>query len=305
MKKQNRYNRNYKNSAKKEKAIMLASSVFVLTALTLTGVYVKGNSEKEKNDGYNIDFNTLENETPKGSSQLTEKEPSAMPDFANSLQDEFMEVPQDDLDYSPIEEVDSGLIEIPGLTDAEEGFVLGKEIETLIEEAENAIKEESINEIKDEVVVQKEVEIKQEEVFVPDVEAGDYLLWPVTGNVIIPYSMDQTVYFPTLEQYKYSPALVISATEGCEIYTVAGGYVTDVFTDEEIGNAVSVDIGNGYEVIYGQLKDVSVKEGDLLKKGQVIGNVATPTKYYSVEGTNAYFALKQNGESRDPLGVLE
>ena len=31
---------------------------------------------------------------------------------------------------------------------------------------------------------------------------SEELLWPMEGNVIINYSMDSTVYFPTLDQYK-------------------------------------------------------------------------------------------------------
>ena len=293
MGRQNRYNRNNKMSMKKEKVIMVTSSVLVLAALTMTGIYARGNSQKDKNDGYIIDFGTLENEASDEGEELMEQTPFATSEVPNNqvaetpfVQEEFVEVPQDDLDYSPIEEVGSGLVEIPGLTDenVDDSVVLEKETETLMEEAENSVKEE---------------------VFVPDVKMGDYLLWPVTGSVLIPFSMDQTVFFSTLEQYKYSPALVIAAEEGTEISAVAGGYVTDVFYDEEIGNAVSVDIGNGYEVTYGQLKDVSVKEGELLKRGDDIGVVAAPTKYYSVEGANAYFALTHDGESMDPLGALE
>ena len=35
------------------------------------------------------------------------------------------------------------------------------------------------------------------------------LTWPASGAVLIGYSMDQTVFFSTLEQYKYNPALII------------------------------------------------------------------------------------------------
>ena len=42
----------------------------------------------------------------------------------------------------------------------------------------------------------------------------DVLRWPVNGNVIIPYSMEQTVYFSTLDQYKYNPAIVIAGEVG-------------------------------------------------------------------------------------------
>lgn len=45
----------------KEKAIMLAASVFVLSALTLTGVYVKENNVKQNDDGFSIDLSSLEN----------------------------------------------------------------------------------------------------------------------------------------------------------------------------------------------------------------------------------------------------
>jgi len=30
----------------------------------------------------------------------------------------------------------------------------------------------------------------------------DKLLWPIAGNILVDYSMDKTVYFPTLDQYK-------------------------------------------------------------------------------------------------------
>ena len=33
------------------------------------------------------------------------------------------------------------------------------------------------------------------------------LVWPVNGTVLMSYSMDKTIYFSTLDQYKYNPAL--------------------------------------------------------------------------------------------------
>ena len=42
--------RRNRNSVRKERAIMLASSVLVLTALTVTGVFVKRNNNEEKED---------------------------------------------------------------------------------------------------------------------------------------------------------------------------------------------------------------------------------------------------------------
>ena len=43
------------------------------------------------------------------------------------------------------------------------------------------------------------------------------MIWPVSGTVLMNYSMDKTVYFATLDQYKYNPALVISGAEGDQV----------------------------------------------------------------------------------------
>ena len=47
------------------------------------------------------------------------------------------------------------------------------------------------------------------------------LLWPVKGDVILDYSMDKSIYFSTLNQYKYHPAIVISAPLGSEVQCAA------------------------------------------------------------------------------------
>ena len=134
---------------------------------------------------------------------------------------------------------------------------------------------------------------------------SEELLWPMEGNVIINYSMDSTVYFPTLDQYKYNPAIVIEAHEGDLITAAAAGKVTGVYEDREIGKAVTMDLGNGYEVTYGQLDNILVSEGSYVAKGDVIAQVASPTKYYSVEGTNVYFKLTKDGVPVNPMSKLK
>ena len=133
----------------------------------------------------------------------------------------------------------------------------------------------------------------------------DSLVWPVVGNILVNYSMDKTIYFPTLDQYKYNPAIVIQANEGDMITAAAAGKVTDVFEDPQIGNAVTMELGNGYEVTYGQLTGILVSEGSYVSMGDMIAQVAAPTKYYSVEGTNVYFRLTKDGEPVNPMTRLQ
>jgi murein DD-endopeptidase MepM/ murein hydrolase activator NlpD len=117
--------------------------------------------------------------------------------------------------------------------------------------------------------------------------------------------MDQTVYFSTLDQYKYNPALIIGGEVGDEVISAARGIVTDVSETVETGMTVTVELGGGYEVIYGQLMEVTVSPGEYIEKGQAIGKLAEPSRYYSVEGCNLYFQLLKDGESENPIEYLE
>lgn len=130
------------------------------------------------------------------------------------------------------------------------------------------------------------------------------ILWPVDGEVILSYSMDKTVYFKTLDQYKYNPALIISGAVGDQVLSVAKGLVKSIDVTAQTGTTVTVDLGNGFEAIYGQLKEVPVKVGDYVETKTVLGYLSEPTKYYSVEGCNLYFEMRKNGEPINPLEYL-
>lgn len=135
-----------------------------------------------------------------------------------------------------------------------------------------------------------------------DAEKG--LLWPVQGDVIMKYSMTNTVYFKTLAQYKCNPGIMISAEEGTEVKAAADCRVTKIQNDAEYGTIVTTDIGSDYLVSYGQLDNISVNKGDELKEGDVLGTVAHPTKYFTEEGSNLYLQVKQNSEAVDPMLLL-
>lgn len=135
-----------------------------------------------------------------------------------------------------------------------------------------------------------------------DAEKG--LLWPVKGDVILKYSISNTIYFKTLAQYKCNPGVVISAKEGSKVKAAANCKVTKIEKTDELGLMVTTDIGSGYTVTYGQLDNISVNKGDELKEGDIIGTVATPTKYYSEEGSNLYLQVNEGKETVDPLLLL-
>lgn len=124
--------------------------------------------------------------------------------------------------------------------------------------------------------------------------------WPVYGSILLDYDMAQSIYFPTLDQYRLSPAIAVQAEEGEPVTAAASGLVYSIAQDARTGTTVTMELGNGYQAIYGQLQDLTVEEGQMVEQGTIIGYVSSPTKYYSVEGSNLYFAMKQNGEPVDP-----
>lgn len=129
--------------------------------------------------------------------------------------------------------------------------------------------------------------------------------WPLQGNVIMNYSMDQTIYFATLDQYKYNPAIVIQAEVNAPVEAVSAGKVISIENNAETGTTVTVDMGDGYSAVYGQLKEIAWNTGDSVAAGEVIGYVSEPTKYYSVEGANLYFELLKDGAPVNPMEYLE
>ncbi|MCI8522593.1 MAG: M23 family metallopeptidase [Lachnospiraceae bacterium] len=323
--------RRNRNSIRKERIIMLASSVFVLAALTVTGVYVRNNNRAERED-YVLDFEAIE----KNGTDVADNMMSA-----EELDTLFAEVGTDDLDYDPsFQEANSQHVENTGeeaglrtrLSQEKENDKKDEKDEKEVTEKEDTDKEKKESAKKSESKKSEPAEKKEE-----DQEAGMFdetvdtamsgdvqaeaisttvqpdldfqeeegLVWPIVGDVLINYSMDRTIFFPTLEQYKYNPAIVIAAAQGETISAAADGRVTSVSYDPTIGNTVVMDLGNGYELTYGQLENITVSEGSYVNVGDGIGTVAAPTKYYSIEGTNVYFKLTKDGEPINPMSRLQ
>lgn len=306
--------RRNRNGVRKERIIMLASSALVLTALTVTGVFVRSSRHKEEESNV-VDFSVIEN-------NLNESAENIVPE--EELDTLFAEVGTDDLDYDPyFQEANSGHVENDGV--AKKQKETGKEAdeETKTQDAKktdtktdvktetkpdsDGSKEGMFDESEETITKEPEDTEAIATTVQPILDFGeeDKLVWPIVGDILINYSMDKSIYFPTLDQYKYHPAIVISATVGESIAAAAEGRVVSVSYDRELGNTVVMDLGNQYELTYGQLDNVTVSEGSYVVTGDIIGSVASPTKYYSTEGANVYFKLTKDGEPVNPLTKLK
>lgn len=276
----------------KERIAMAVCAVTVLGVLTATGLWMK-DSTSTQDRGYVVDLSEMEN----GAANDAGDEIRAI----QHVQEQ--EVTGDDLDYDPyfqetgsqnVENPDGSVSESMSASPAEDVAAGEKLPEDAAEKEGTGTKAQETDAPAISTAMQ------------PTLSFGDTdtLVWPVVGNVLINYSMDKTVYFPTLDQYKYNPAIVIAANEGDMITAAAAGKVTSVFEDPQIGQAVTMDLGNGYEITYGQLKEILVSEGSYVSMGDMIASVAAPTKYYSIEGTNVYFKLTKDGNPVNPMTRL-
>ena len=274
----------------KERIVMAACAVMVLSALTAAGLWMR-EDDKGEDQGYVVDLSEIENSTASGGAAEGEVK------IAQNVTEDA--VTSDDLDYDPyFQETNSVHVENPDQSESE-SMSEGTEEEEKKTDASEKEETVSIAETEDDTPAISTA--MQPTLSFSD---NDSLVWPVVGNILINYSMDKTIYFPTLDQYKYNPAIVIQANEGDMITAAAAGKVTSVFTDPQIGNAVTMDLGNGYEITYGQLTGILVSEGSYVSMGDMIAQVAAPTKYYSVEGTNVYFKLTKDGEPVNPMTRL-
>lgn len=134
---------------------------------------------------------------------------------------------------------------------------------------------------------------------------GTALVWPVEGKVILPFSMDTTVYFKTLRSYRVNPGILIASKEGENVLAAFEGVVESVKEDKEHGTTVTVIMGNGFKAIYGQLMNVTVAEGDTIATAQNIGEVAQPSSYYTEEGPHIFFELLKNGVPINPTILMQ
>ena len=271
-----------------QKSFLIVLCLCMLSISGIVGVYQYRKGQNQE----------AEPETPQQSAQTEEtRETEPEKEAANSEGTVAQADTEENLDEAKIETEEDiyeiGEAELAQAEETEEDAASEETEETAVqsEEAEEEPSEE------------EEADTSETEQFA--FADDSRLIWPVDGDVILNYSMDKSIYFSTLNQYKYHPAIVISAEVGSEVRCAARGEVTDISVNEETGTTLTMDIGSGYQAIYGQLKEVTVEEGDTVESETVIGYVSEPTKYYTLEGSNLYFQLLKNREPVNPMDYME
>lgn len=115
----------------------------------------------------------------------------------------------------------------------------------------------------------------EEETETPQATAAEYSAPIENGEIIAQYSPEKPLYSYTLKDWRTHNGIDIAAAAGTEVANVCEGVAETVEQDDLMGNMVTVRHTDGKVSRYASLATVAVKEGQLLKRGDIIGTVGT------------------------------
>lgn len=79
------------------------------------------------------------------------------------------------------------------------------------------------------------------------------------------------------------------------------GVVTKIGEDPQLGRTITVDFGDGWSGVLGNLGDISVQSGQRVEAGQVLGTVGLSAP---LKKTWLHFELRKDGKPVDPLPYI-
>jgi murein DD-endopeptidase MepM/ murein hydrolase activator NlpD len=123
-------------------------------------------------------------------------------------------------------------------------------------------------------------------------------IWPVKGWVTSGFGPRVS---PFTEKPAWHDGLDIGAAANAPVQAPAQGRVTTVGFDPKLGNLVKVDHGFGIETLYGHLAKALVKEGQRVKRGEVVGLVGNTGL---ATGPHLHYMVKVHGQALDPVKYI-
>jgi septal ring factor EnvC (AmiA/AmiB activator) len=124
--------------------------------------------------------------------------------------------------------------------------------------------------------------------------------WPVRGEVLGHFGQERNPRFPNV--VTPNNGIDISAAIGTHVRSVAKGRVD--YTSEDYGTygqMIIINHGDSYYTLYGHLSEISVKVGDEVSAGQVIGRSGDTG---SLKGPILHFEVRRGASALNPENWL-
>ncbi|MBC7651302.1 MAG: M23 family metallopeptidase, partial [Deinococcales bacterium] len=104
---------------------------------------------------------------------------------------------------------------------------------------------------------------------------------------------------PIYKVGKMHEGLDFTAPQGTPIYATANGTITEAgFNAGGFGNEVRINHGFGYETVYGHMVRIKAKQGQAIKRGEVIGYVGNTGRS---TGPHCHYEVHKSGRPVDPI----
>ncbi|MCY0880525.1 MAG: M23 family metallopeptidase [Firmicutes bacterium] len=127
------------------------------------------------------------------------------------------------------------------------------------------------------------------------------LMLPVSGKIQEKFGWQ---FSGALNEWYYNPGVTIAAPVHHTVKAAWGGTVTNVANQQPSGLTVSIKDGDGYSTVYSHLGTATVKVGQTVQQGQVIGTVGGNDVYSHQPGSHVDFDVYHGTMAVDPLRFL-
>ncbi len=129
--------------------------------------------------------------------------------------------------------------------------------------------------------------------------------WPLRGTISRDFSLEVFAYDATMGDWRTHSGLDIEAEIGSEVMAVSDGKVSDITDDPLMGTMVVIDHANGIQSVYANLtKQPTVKVGDQVSTGAVIGAIGDTAIAESAMPTHLHFEMMKDGNPVDPVSYF-
>ncbi|MCR4819112.1 MAG: peptidoglycan DD-metalloendopeptidase family protein [Fretibacterium sp.] len=128
---------------------------------------------------------------------------------------------------------------------------------------------------------------------------GSMFDWPVRGKITSQYG--QRIH-PVFKTKIVHSGLDIAAPANTPVKAAAAGEVLFDGWLRGYGQVLILDHGRNYTTVYAHLNSTSVKEGQVVKAGSVIGQVG---KTGTATGYHLHFEVRVNGVTKNPMNYLK
>jgi murein DD-endopeptidase MepM/ murein hydrolase activator NlpD len=103
---------------------------------------------------------------------------------------------------------------------------------------------------------------------------------------------------PIYKVRKFHAGIDFSAVRGTPIYATGNGIAHIPYANDGYGNHVEIEHGYGYMTRYGHLDKIKIKNGQKVKRGEVIGYVGSTG---AATSPHLHYEVHKNGQTVDPI----